>query len=362
MICPYSLGVWGGVQNQVLGLARALRANGIATQVLAPCDGLPPEPWVTPLGNSVPYAQNGSMAPLAPDPAAQLRVLGAIRDERFDILHLHEPLAPGPTLTAVTVKPVPLIGTFHASGEVAVYRWLRPLLRNLTNRIDHKVAVSDAAAQMARRHLGGDYEVLFNGIEVQRYASGAVSASDGPTVFFLARHEPRKGLEVLLEASRLLPSDVHVWIGGHGPDTERLAQLHADNHRLHWLGTISDSEKVARLRAADVFCVPSRGGESFGVVLLEGMAAGTPVVASDIDAYRRTTGDGEDARLFANGDSQDLARALIETLERGPDVERRVAAGHRRAEEYSMDALAALYTDRYRQVIDSWGSAAAFGR
>ncbi|MEM9655124.1 MAG: glycosyltransferase family 4 protein, partial [Actinomycetota bacterium] len=125
MVCPYSLAVWGGVQSQVLGLARTLRAKGVATQVLAPCDGPPPEPWVTPLGDSIPYAQNGSFAPLAPDPPAQLRVLGAIWDERFDALHLHEPLAPGPTLTAVLVKPVPLIGTFHASGDIAVYRWAR---------------------------------------------------------------------------------------------------------------------------------------------------------------------------------------------------------------------------------------------
>ena len=126
MICPYSLAVWGGVQSQVLGLARSLRSKGVATQVLAPCDGPPPEPWVTPLGDSIPYAQNGSFAPLAPDPPAQLRLLGAIWDERFDALHLHEPLAPGPTLTAVLVKPVPLLGTFHAAGSIGVYRWGPP--------------------------------------------------------------------------------------------------------------------------------------------------------------------------------------------------------------------------------------------
>ncbi len=352
MICPYSLGVWGGVQAQVLGLSRSLRAKGVATQVLAPCDGLPPEPWVTPLGNSMPYAQNGSLAPVAPDPPAQLRMLGAIRDERFDLLHLHEPLAPGPTLTAVTVKPVPLLGTFHASGDVAVYRWLRPLLRKLTRTIDIKTAVSAEAAGMARRHLGGSYEILFNGIEVNRFAGAEPieRPTPAPTVFFLARHEPRKGLDVLLEASRQLPSDVVVWVGGEGPETEALKEAHADNDRLVWLGPISDADKARYLRAADVFCVPSLGGESFGVVLLEGMAARTPVVASDLEAYRVTSGDGQDAALFATGDPTSLAKALLNSLERGPAVERQIESGFERAEALSMDRLADLYISRYQQL------------
>lgn len=194
MVCPYSLAVWGGVQTQVLGLSRNLRAKGVTTQVLAPCDGPPPEPWVTPLGNSIPYAQNGSFAPLAPDPAAQLRLLAAIWDERFDVLHLHEPLAPGPTLTAVMVKPVPLLGTFHASGNIAAYRWARFGVQRLAARLDTRVAVSPEAAGMAKRHLDGTYDILFNGIEVEQYAQQPPVASPGPTVFFVGRHEPRKGL------------------------------------------------------------------------------------------------------------------------------------------------------------------------
>ncbi len=352
MICPYSLGVWGGVQAQVLGLSRSLRNKGVATQVLAPCDGLPPEPWVTPLGNSMPYAQNGSLAPVAPDPAAQLRMLGAIRDERFDVLHLHEPLAPGPTLTAVTVKPVPLVGTFHASGEVAAYRWLRPLLRKLTKKIDIKTAVSAEAAGMARRHLGGNYQILFNGIEVGRFADAVPieRTTPAPTIFFLARHEPRKGLDVLLEASRLLPNDVVVWVGGSGPETERLKAENADNNRLVWLGQISDEDKARYLKAADVFCVPSLGGESFGVVLLEGMAARTPVVASDLEAYRVTSADGRNAGLFSTGDPTSLAKALLHSLERGQDVEQRIENGFERAEMLSMDRLADLYIARYQQL------------
>ncbi len=351
MICPYSMGVWGGVQAQVLGLARSMREQGIDVQVLAPCDGLPPEPWITPLGNSMPYAQNGSLAPVAPDPAAQLRALGVIWDERFDVLHLHEPLAPGPTLTTVVVKPVPLLGTFHASGEIAVYRYLRPLLRRLVTRIDVKVAVSEEAASMARRHLGGEYEVVFNGIEVERFATATPAATDGPTVFFLARHEPRKGLAVLLEAARLLPDDVTVWIGGSGPETEALRAAHADNHRLMWMGQMSEHDKLAALRAADVFCVPSLGGESFGIVLLEGMAAGTPVVASDIEAYRLTSRDGSDADLFAAGDARALAASMIRALDRGSCVERQIERGRARADSFSMHRLVDMYVARYERLL-----------
>ncbi len=351
MICPYSLAVWGGVQLQVLGLARSLRAKGVDTQVLAPCDGPPPEPWVTPLGDSIPYAQNGSFAPLAPDPPAQLRVLGAIWDERFEALHLHEPLAPGPTLTAVLVKPVPLIGTFHASGDIAVYRWARFGVRRLASRLDLRVAVSPAAAGMARRYLDGTYDILFNGIETDRFATAEPADRDGPTVFFLGRHEPRKGLAVLIEAARLLPSDVRFWIGGQGPQTAELRAATAGDPRFHWLGPLSEEEKMARLRAADVFCVPSLGGESFGVVLLEGMAAGTPVVASDLPAYRVVTGDGRGGALVAPGDGPALAKSLLEALDHGPRVEERVAGGRERADEFSMSALADAYIARYQQLI-----------
>ncbi len=350
IVCPYSLGVWGGVQAQVLGLGRALRAEGFHAQVLAPCDGLPPEPWVTPLGNSIPYAQNGSLAPLAPDPAAQLRVLGAVWDERFDLLHLHEPLAPGPTLTTLTVKPMPLVGTFHANGTIAAYRWLRPLVRRLTDRLDLRVAVSAEAVSMAERHLGGSYDVLPNGIEVERFASAEPTPTDGPTIFFLARHEERKGLQILLEALAHLPSDVRLWIGGHGPQTAELRARFEDD-RVDWLGPIDDRQKAARLRGADVFCVPSLGGESFGVVLLEGMAAGTPVVASDLEAYRRTTRGGADARLANPGDPVDLATALRETLEGGPTVAERVTRGRDRAAEHSMRQLALAYVDRYERIL-----------
>jgi len=355
MVCPYSLAVWGGVQAQVLGLGRELRAQGVDTQVLAPCDGPPPEPWVTPLGNSIPYAQNGSFAPLAPDPPAQLRLLAAIWDQRFDLLHLHEPLAPGPTITSVLVKPVPLLGTFHAAGDIAVYRRARPIVSRIAARIDYKTAVSPEAAAMAAKHLGGEYEVLFNGIEIDRFANAEPAPKDGPTILFLGRHEPRKGLAVLLEAAKLLPSDTRIWIAGHGPETERLMAHYRNDERLVWLGSLAEPDKLARLRSADALCVPSLGGESFGLVLLEGMAAGAPVVASDLDAYRLVARDGSDAALFATGDSRALAKSLLDALAGTEAVASRVEAGRERANEFSMARLATLYAERYERLLSNQG-------
>ena len=170
MVSPYSLTLPGGVQGQTLGLARSLRELGHEVRVLGPCDGPPPDPGVTPLGVSIPTPANGSMAPIAPDPSAQLRTIRALRDERFDVVHLHEPLAPGVTQTALLFKSQPLVGTFHAAGESAGYRWLNPIVRWLAAKLDLRCAVSADAMAMARRAVGGDYELVFNGVELEPYA------------------------------------------------------------------------------------------------------------------------------------------------------------------------------------------------
>ncbi|MFT7609767.1 MAG: phosphatidylinositol alpha-mannosyltransferase [Candidatus Aldehydirespiratoraceae bacterium] len=356
MICPYSLTVPGGVQTQVLGLARALRHKGHACRVLAPCDGPPPDAGVTPLGLSLPTAANGSVAPVAPDPSAQLRTIRAMRDEAFDVIHLHEPLAPGPTTTALLTKPAPMIGTFHMAGRSLSYELLPRVVRYLAGRLDARVAVSEDARTMARENLGGEYDLLFNAVELRRYDEHPAFEADettGPTVLFVGRHEERKGLRVLLDAANLLPPDVHLWIAGEGPETETLKATFAGDPRIEWLGAISESEKIARLKAADVFCAPSLHGESFGVVLLEGMAAGTPVVASNIPGYANAARQGSDAELFAPGDHEALARSLLQVLR---DQERRdslVRSGRERAIEFSMATLADCYIVHYEKMLEN---------
>jgi phosphatidylinositol alpha-mannosyltransferase len=350
-VCPYSLTLPGGVQGQVLGLARAMRAAGHEVRVLGPCDGPPPDAGVTPLGNSIPLAANGSVAPIAPDIPCVLRTIRAMRDEEFDIVHLHEPLVPGPCMTVALLKNTPLVGTFHAAGVSASYRWASGPLTWLANRLDIACAVSEDARRLAEHYLGGDYEMVFNGIEVERFAKATPTPTDGPTIFFLGRHEERKGLAVLLDAMPSLPVSTRLWVASDGPQTAELMARTASDPRIEWLGRIDDAEKAQRLRGADVFCAPSLHGESFGVVLLEAMAAATPIVATNIPGYARVARDGREALLVPPGDSAALAGALGRVLGEADLAERLSAAGAERAEELSMDRLAQVYLAIYRRLL-----------
>ena len=303
---------------------------------------------------SVPTAANGSVAPLAPDPAAQLRTIRALRDEAFDVLHLHEPLAPGPTHDGAAVpqradrRHVPPGGRQHRLRGRPPRRALagpaaRPALRRVEGR--RRAPPSEA--------LGGDLRAA-----VQRHRGRAVRQGrrrprpTGPTIFFIGRHEQRKGLAVLLDALRLLPADVRVWVGRHRSRRPRRSRppTAATRASSGWAGS-SDDEVAARMRGADVFCAPSLHGESFGVVLLEAMAAGAVVVASaarrlpqrrhrrrrrPADAARRRRGPGG-WRCAGRSTTPRCAAALV-------------AAGERRAQLFSMDRLAELYVERYERL------------
>lgn len=350
MVSPYSLTIPGGVQQQVLGLARSLRAKGHEVRVLGPCDGPPPDPFVTPLGNSLPTSINGSVAPLAPDASAALRTIRALNDEAFDVVHLHEPLVPGPSLTALFVKMAPVVATFHSAGDSGAYKAFSRQLTRIANRIDIRVAVSKDAVELAHRYIGGEYEVLFNGIELDVHEGHTATPGEN-AVFFVGRHEPRKGLGVLLDAFALMPDDVKLWVASDGPETADLKLRHGHDRRIEWLGRIDDDEKFDRLRRASVFCAPSLRGESFGVVLLEAMAAGTPVVASRIDGYMNVATDGENALLVEPGDARALASSLARALTDSRLAARLTANGRTHAESFSMAALADRYVELYERAL-----------
>ena len=347
---PYSLTIPGGVQQQVLGLARSLRAKGHEVRVLGPCDGPPPDAFITPLGNSLPTAVNGSIAPLAPDASAALRTIRALNDEAFDVVHVHEPLVPGPSLTALLVKMAPVVATFHSAGESAAYRTFSRQLKWVASRIDIRVAVSKDAVELAQRYIGGDYEVLFNGIELGDYSAQSTTPREN-AIFFIGRHEERKGLSILLEALSKLPPDVRLWIASDGPQTAELKTRFASDSRIEWLGRISDAEKISRMSRASVFCAPSLHGESFGVVLLEAMAAGTPVVASNLDGYRNVATDDETALLVETGNVASLASALARVLVDSRLAARLTANGREHAQRFSMDTLADRYIEMYERAL-----------
>ena len=349
LVCPYSLNLPGGVQGQVIALGRALRSIGIDARVLGPCDGPPPDAAVTPLGQSVPLASNGSFAPIAPDPACALRTIRALRDEDFDVVHLHEPLVPGPSLTALMFTDAPTVGTFHRSGESGFYRAMRPIARRTAAMLSLRCAVSEDALATAKHALGGEYSLVGNGIDVAFFAKADPWPTEGPTIFFVGRHEPRKGLAVLVDAMARLGPDVRLWVGGDGPETSRLRTATMDDPRIEWLGRLSEDDKARRLRGADVFCAPSLHGESFGVVLLEAMAASTAIVASDLPGYRHVARPGGEGRLVPPGDAAALATALRQVLAGGPAIDELVMAGDCRASYFSMERLAERYVELYHR-------------
>jgi len=359
LLCPYSLTTPGGVQGQVMGLARALRKMGHEVRVLGPCDGAPPDTFVTPIGESLPTVANGSIAPLAPDPSAALRTIRVLRDEQFDVLHIHEPLTPGASITALVMRTAPIVATFHAAGESLSYKYLSAPLKGFASAIDHRVAVSKDAVLLAQRYIGGDYQILPNGVELDRFIASSqnTSITHGDSslirrsIFFCGRHEPRKGLEVLLQAHATLPDNVDLWIASEGPETERLKREWAGDSRIMWLGRISDAEKAKRLSQADVFCAPSLGGESFGVVLIEAMAAATPIVASALDGYMNVATHEVDALLVEPNDPAALEAALRRILLDQELAHRLVHRGQERATGFSMVQLASTYVDIYRRVI-----------
>jgi phosphatidylinositol alpha-mannosyltransferase len=343
LVCPYSLDTPGGVQHQVLALERALTRLDHRVTVLAPGP-------TGSLGRAIPIPVNGSIARMAPHPAGAYRTRRALDRSRFDVIHLHEPLAPSVTIPALLLHCAPTVATFHAAGERTPYRWFGAPARRLARRIDASVAVSDAAAELAHRHLGVTCTVLYNGIELERYGPGRQERRSR-SVLFLGRHEERKGLDVLLEAMAELPDDVTLLIAGTGPDSHRLRDRYCGDPRVVWLGQVSEATKLELLHRSSVLCAPSRHGESFGVVLLEAMAAGLPVVASDLPGYRELSNNATAARLVPPGDPAALAHELIRVLSDDHLADSLRTAGLHQARRFSLDGLAERYIEIYEDLL-----------
>ncbi len=363
MLSPYALTRPGGVQGQVMGLARSLRGLGHEVTVLGPADAGVPVPagagehFV--IGHPTALHSNGSVAPVALWPTASARVERFVRTGGFDLVHVHEPLAPMAAYGLVLSAPVPMVGTYHRAG---VSRWvplLKPLADLVGRRMQIRVAVSEAARQTGMRSGGGEFEVLFNGVDMDRFESAApVHDEQGrPVVLFLGRHEARKGLNVLLDAFAAVDRRAVLWVAGDGPGSEVQRRRHPESDRVRWLGVLSEDEVAARLAGADILCAPSLYGESFGMVLLEGMAAGCAVVASDIDGYRRAAGGH--AELVSPDDVLALSRALgvaladtVEGTGRSEPAARKEATEYARA--WSMDTLAERYVDVYTRALAAY--------
>ena len=327
IVCPYSFDVPGGVQFHVRDLAESLIGRGHDVSVLAPAaDDTPVPDYLVPAGRAVPVHYNGSVARLTFGPVTARRVRRWLAAGRFDVLHLHEPVTPSLGMLALWVADGPVVATFHTS--ITRSRSLQaayPLVRQSLEKISLRIAVSEDARRTLVEHLGGDAGVIPNGVWVDTFANAEVEprwtgTPQAPTIAFLGRlDEPRKGLSVLLGA---MPAVLDAYPGarllvaGRG-DTgqEQAREVLGDRAgAVEFLGGVSDEDKARLLASVDLYCAPQTGGESFGIVLVEAMSAGTCVVASDLGAFRRVLDDGEAGVLFRTGDSADLGTTLVRVL------------------------------------------------
>lgn len=366
LVSGYDWSVPGGVQGQVAAVAGALAAAGDEVLVVTPrrSGGGPAPAGVTVrrAGRGIPVPVNGSVAPVAPTPWAAGAALAALRRFRPEVVHLHEPLVPGPPLAALLRGRVPIVATFHRAEADRLYRLEGRLLGSAAcRRIGRATAVSEAAAATAAEVLGpaiGRCEIVPNGVDGARFARAAAARPPapgpwkdpgGPVVAFVSRLEHRKGASVLLEAAARLDPGVRVVVAGDGPEAAALRRL-APPGRVEFPGRLTDGQVAELMAAADLFVAPAIGGESFGVILLEAMAAETAVVASDLPGYELAAAGA--ARLFPAGDPGALAAAIGDLL---ADHEARAAlvlAGAERARECSIDSVAARYRQCYLALLD----------
>ncbi|ORV15387.1 glycosyltransferase family 4 protein [Mycobacterium celatum] len=362
MVCPYSFDVPGGVQSHVLQLAEVMRSRGHCVSVLAPSSPHVKLPdYVVSAGKAVPIPYNGSVARLQFAPAVHGRVRRWLAEGDFDVLHLHEPNAPSLSMWALRVAEGPIVATFHTSTTKSLtLSVFQGVLRPWHEKIVGRIAVSDLARRWQMEALGSDAVEIPNGVDVASFASAPLLDGyprPGKTVLFLGRYdEPRKGMAVLMDA---LPHvvqrfpDVQLLVVGRGDDDELRSSAGRLAEHLRFLGQVDDAGKASALRSADAYCAPNIGGESFGIVLVEAMAAGTAVVASDLHAFRRVLRDGQAGRLVPVGDGAALGAALVAVLESDVLRERYVAAGAEAVRRYDWSVVANQIMRVYETVAGS---------
>jgi phosphatidylinositol alpha-mannosyltransferase len=361
-VCPYSWDVPGGVQIHVRELSAHLRALGHEVRILAPGRHPGPRDDALIVGRAVPVRGNGSVARISFGPQVASVVGDALRDAAPDIIHVHEPLVPSVSMHAVLRANAPVVATFHSNvgRERVGSLWFRlavPMIRPVWNRLARRIAVSEAAQHSVTSRMGdGDLCIVPNGVDVQRFASASpVVLPAGRHLLFVGRLEERKGFPVAVQAfadlARLYP-DVRLLVIGDGSERDAVERLPADaRSRVEMLGRVDDDRLASYLKAADLYIGPATGGESFGIVLAEAMAAGLPIVASDIDGYRDVARDGREALLVPPGDPAALVAGVRSLLDDPALAESLGRSGGQRAHEFDWDVVTRRVLDVYGEVL-----------
>jgi phosphatidylinositol alpha-mannosyltransferase len=372
LVSPYSWTYPGGVTRHIEALAERFLAEGHHVRVLAPFDppgrfsaalhrGAGPQSVQAPdylvsLGRTVGFKANGAVSNLSITPYGVATMHHELRTGGYDVVHIHEPVAPLAGWVATDATRLPLVGTFHSYSNKVVPNGIANLIgaRRVLNRLHVRIAVSEAAAWTGRRWFGGHYRVIPNGVHVdpeQVLAMAQRPVGDRLRIVFVGQAVERKGLPLLLRAFEALREHIPCELNVIGPAPEELQPLMLDTRGVRMLGKVDDEEKRRVLAEADVLCAPSLGGESFGMVLTEAFAAGTPVIASNIAGYRDVVRDGVDGVLVAPGDAQALAEALRDLWEEPERRARLAQAAARDVERFAWPRVAAEVMEAYRDAI-----------
>ncbi|AKU18959.1 glycosyltransferase family 4 protein [Luteipulveratus mongoliensis] len=366
IVSPYSFDVPGGVNLHVKDLAEHLIDLGHEVSVLAPADDdTPLPPYVVAAGKAVPVPYNGSVSRLTFGPVTAARVSRWIERGQFDVVHVHEPITTSVSMLALFAVEGPVVATFHTSNMrsrlmISLGSFLQPSLEKLTARI----AVSEDARRTVTTHLGGDAVIIPNGVFVDRFAGAQPrpewqGTADRPTICFLGRmQEARKGLPVLLRAVPAMlkaKPGLRVLIAGPGDERQVLSgQPPEVVAACEMLGAISDEDKARLFASADIYIAPNTGGESFGIILIEAMSAGAPVLASDLGAFVRVLDGGHVGQTFRNEDPADLATEVVRLLD---DPERRTTLarlGGQRAHTFDWSVVTQDILMVYETAIEAW--------
>ncbi len=364
LVSPYPWDVPGGVVAHIRELAEALGELGHEVSVMTPVDDdeAPLPPYAVRAGRTVPVPYNGSVARLIFGPVSYARVRKWLAEGSFDVLHVHEPTTLSLSLLALTVARGPIVATFHsANPRSRILSLLQSPLQTQLEKVTGRIAVSLAARKTIVEHLGGDAVLIPNGVRVDRYAGSAALPGwpqAGGAIGFLGRmDEPRKGLAVLLAAfgrlARARPQ-LRLLLAGPG-EVDDVVDLIPRwlRDRVQILGVIDEADKPAFFRSVDVYAAPNVGGESFGIILLEAMAAGTPIVASDLAAFRLVLQDGRAGRLAVVGDAEDLAAGIGVLLDDAGARDRLAAAGREIVRGYDWPVIAGEVARVYETVAES---------
>ncbi len=364
LVSPYDIGTPSGVNVHIANLANALRQRGHHAWIFAPGrHDVEAAEGITLMGRSIPVPSGGSLARVTFSPRSGRRVKKELARHDFNVIHLHEPLVPVVPMQFMRLSNAHKIGTFHTARENGsrLYDFNHRLLRRWARTLDGRIAVSTAAARLVSHYFPGHYEVIPNGIDFDRFATRVLAPPEieslQPYVLFVGRFEERKGLPVLLEAFRAVQArlpHVRLVVAGQGSRRQQYEQYAEDLniHGVHFAGHVPNELLPAYYQHAAAFCAPNTGNESFGMVLIEALAAGTPVVASNIDGFREVVRDGEHGILVPPLDTAGLADALCRVLTNDALAASLRLKGFERARDFSWDSVVDRVVEYYESVLE----------